>query len=65
MDGTLATVAKTGSYVDLSNKPTIPTKVSELENDLGFTSESGIGSESDPVFMASPAANITAEDIAN
>ena len=32
----LATVATTGSYTDLTNKPTIPTKVSELQNDSGY-----------------------------
>lgn len=32
----LATVATTGSYNDLSNKPTIPTKTSDLTNDSGF-----------------------------
>lgn len=32
----LATVATSGSYVDLSNKPTIPTKTSELTNDSDF-----------------------------
>ena len=32
----LKTVAFTGSYNDLSNKPTIPTKTSELTNDAGF-----------------------------
>lgn len=32
----LASVALSGSYNDLSNKPTIPTKVSELNNDSGF-----------------------------
>ena len=37
---------------------TIPTKVSELTNDSGF-----ISSESDPVFTASAAANITSSDI--
>ena len=31
-----ATVATSGSYTDLSNTPTIPTKVSQLENDMGF-----------------------------
>ena len=35
-DADLATVAKTGSYNDLINKPIIPTKVSELENDSNF-----------------------------
>lgn len=32
----LKTVAFSGSYNDLSNKPTIPTKTSELTNDSGF-----------------------------
>ena len=32
----LKTVAFTGSYTDLSNKPDIPTKTSELSNDSGF-----------------------------
>ena len=32
----LATVATSGSYTDLKNKPTIPTKVSQLSNDTGF-----------------------------
>lgn len=32
----LKTVAFSGSYTDLSNKPTIPTKVSELTNDAGY-----------------------------
>lgn len=34
--GPLSTVAKSGSYNDLSDKPTIPTKTSELTNDSGF-----------------------------
>lgn len=38
----LATVAKTGSYTDLSNKPTIPTKVSELQNDSGYVASSSL-----------------------
>ena len=32
----LATVATSGSYTDLSNKPNIPTKTSDLQNDSGF-----------------------------
>lgn len=32
----LKTVALTGSYSDLINQPTIPTKVSDIENDLNF-----------------------------
>lgn len=37
----LATVATTGNYNDLSNKPDIPTKTSDLENDSGFTTFNG------------------------
>ncbi len=32
----LSTVATSGSYIDLSNKPTIPTKTSDLTNDSEF-----------------------------
>ena len=38
----LATVATTGSYTDLTNKPTIPTKVSELQNDSGYVAGSSL-----------------------
>lgn len=38
----LAIVATTGSYTDLSNKPTIPTKVSELQNDSGYVAGSSL-----------------------
>lgn len=36
--GTLAQVAYSGNYNDLNNKPTIPTKTSDLQNDSGFIS---------------------------
>ena len=36
---TLSVVATSGSYDDLTNKPTIPSKTSELENDSGFLTE--------------------------
>lgn len=39
---TLAKVAKSGSYNDLSNKPTIPTKVSQLTNDKNYASQSKV-----------------------
>jgi len=38
----LATVATSGDYNDLSNKPSIPTKVSELSNDSEFISTADI-----------------------
>lgn len=42
----LATVATTGDYDDLSDKPTIPTKVSDLNNDSGFISADSSGNVS-------------------
>ena len=42
----------------IKNKPTIPTKVSDLTNDSGF-----LTTETDPVFGASVAAGITSSDI--
>lgn len=36
----LATVATSGSYTDLTNKPSIPTKTSQLTNDSDFADES-------------------------
>lgn len=36
----LSEVATTGSYNDLTNKPTIPTKTSDLNNDSGFINNS-------------------------
>ena len=38
----LATVATTGSYTDLSNKPNIPTATSDLTNDSGFITLSDV-----------------------
>ena len=36
---TLSIVATSGSFNDLTDKPTIPSKTSELENDSGFLTE--------------------------
>lgn len=41
-DADLATVAKTGSYNDLTSKPSIPSKVSDLSNDSGFQTASQV-----------------------
>lgn len=38
----LSNVAYSGSYIDLSNKPNIPTKTSELINDSNFVSNSDL-----------------------
>ena len=46
----LATVATTGSYTDLSNKPTIPTKTSELTNDSGFITSAQVPAIDDSVI---------------
>lgn len=51
-----------GSYNDLTDKPTIPSKTSDLTNDSGFITGY---TETDPVFTASPAHQITTADISN
>lgn len=48
------------NWSDIENKPDIPTKTSNLTNDSGY-----ISTETDPVFSASPSANITSQDITN
>lgn len=40
--GSLATVATTGAYSDLTGTPTIPTKTSDLTNDSGFITSAGL-----------------------
>ena len=51
-----------GDYNDLTNKPFIPSKTSDLTNDSGFITDY---TETDPVFTASPAHSITSQDITN
>lgn len=58
---TLSTVATSGSYSDLSDKPTIPTKTSELTNDSGFITGY---TEADPT-VPSHVKGITTGDISN
>ena len=55
-------VASTSSDAFIKNKPTIPTKTSQLTNDSGFLTSY---TETDPVYSASPAAGITSTDITN
>jgi len=42
LSSSLATVATSGDYNDLSNKPSIPTKTSDLNNDSGFITGSDV-----------------------
>ena len=49
----LATVATSGSYADLSNKPTIPTKTSELQNDSGFITSAQVPTIDDSTVSSS------------
>lgn len=49
-----------GSYNDLTNKPTIPSKTSQLTNDSGFITGY---TETDPIYSASAAAGITSANI--
>lgn len=63
----LATVATSGSYVDLSNKPTIPTVptlVSAFTNDSGYQTSAQVTSAIQAVVGAAPAALDTLEEIA-
>ena len=51
-----------GDYDDLTNKPTIPSKTSDLTNDSGYITGY---TETDPVYSASAASGITSTDITN
>ena len=63
----LATVATSGSYVDLTNKPsipTVPTSVSAFTNDSGFQTAAQVTSAIQAVVGAAPAALDTLAEIA-
>ena len=47
----LSTVATSGSYNDLSNTPTIPTKVSQLTNDSGYITSSDVHTHSNKAVL--------------
>lgn len=54
LSSSLAAVATSGSYNDLSNKPPIPTKVSDLSNDSGF-----ITNTDTPLVVVSTTGDVT------
>ena len=67
---TLATVATTGSYNDLTDKPTIPTATSDLTNDSGFITSDGsvksvidYGDTSKKIKIGYSGAGITGDNI--
>lgn len=62
--GNLATVATSGSYNDLNDKPTIPSKTSELNNDSKFVSENALTNKQD-VLTVPYVANANFSAIAN
>ena len=49
----LSEIARTGSYTDLIDKPIIPTKISELTNDSGYTTSEDIQTAIDNIPSAS------------
>lgn len=55
----LATVATSGSYNDLNDKPTIPTKTSELTNDSNFATTSQVNAK-----YTKPSGGIPKSDLA-
>lgn len=63
----LATVATSGSYLDLSDKPTIPTvptDISSFTNDSGFQTSAQVSTAIQAVVGAAPAALDTLAEIA-
>ena len=64
--GDLATVATSGSYADLSNKPSIPSKTSDLTNDSGFlTQHQDISGKANTADLAAVATSGSYNDLSN
>lgn len=63
----LASVATSGSYADLSNKPTIPTKTSELTNDSGFITSAQVPTIDDSTVSSTSvwSSNKTSAELGN
>ena len=62
----LSAVATTGSYNDLSNKPSIPSKTSDLTNDSGFlTSHQDISGKANSADLATVATSGSYSDLSN
>ena len=57
----LSSVATSGSYNDLSNKPTIPSKVSQLTNDSSFATTTQLGSKQDKNIVLDTLGSTTVE----
>lgn len=57
----LSTVATSGSYNDLSNKPTIPSKVSQLDNDSKFATTTQLESKQNKNVNVGTLGNTTVE----
>ena len=57
---TFATVSTSGSYNDLIDKPTIPTKTSELTNDSGFIDNSALAGYATETYVDNTASTLSA-----
>lgn len=62
---TFATVATSGSYTDLSDKPSIPTATSDLNNDSGFITNSALAPYALSANLATVATSGDYDDLIN
>lgn len=61
----LATVATSGSYTDLSNKPSIPADTNDLTNGAGFITASDIEGKADSADLATVATSGSYDDLSD